>query len=68
MEYNKAKDFPDHPSKLVMGDGDGTVNLESLRLCSYFKGKSINVNVVPGVDHTDIISDQSVMGKIGKLL
>ena len=68
LEYDNVQAFPDHPSNLVMGDGDGTVNLESLRLCGSFKGKPIHVNQVLGVDHTDIVSDKSVMNKIGQLL
>lgn len=69
LEYDG--DFPDKPSNLIMGDGDGTVNYESLKLCGHFSTKQsqqVTVTEVPNVDHTAIISDQSVMSKIGQLL
>jgi len=69
LEYDGG--FPDKFANLIMGDGDGTVNIESLRLCGSFKSKqneSVTVTEVPNVDHTAIVSDKSVMSKIGQLL
>ena len=69
--YDDMSEFPDRPSDLVMGDGDGTVNLSSLRMCGSFGDKqksAVHVNEVSGVEHSDILSDVSVMGKIGQLL
>ena len=71
LEYEDDADFPGKPSNMVMGDGDGTVNLESLRLCGAFQSKqkeAISVKVIPGVDHTGLISEKSVMSDIGKLV
>jgi len=45
MDFKETKDFPDNPS-LNMGDGDGTVNIRSLKGClrwssTNFKSKSL---------------------------
>jgi len=69
LEYDDDADFPDKPSNLIMGDGDGTVNHESLRLCGAFQSKqAISVKEIPDVDHTGLISEKSVMSDIGQLV
>ena len=63
--------FPDNPASLVYGDGDGTVNLASLRLCEKFskmQKESVSVNVVPGVDHSGMLEDEGVFDSIAELL
>jgi len=64
-------DFPDNPEGMVNGDGDGTVNKESLELCNRFKSKqseSVDVMVVDGVNHNGVFADPSVMQKLSQLL
>lgn len=73
LEYDEG-DFPDNPSKLVMGDGDGTVNVESLKLCEQLvnrsggEGQKGSVSIIPNVDHNGVITDDTVTKAIETLL
>ena len=55
--------FSDDP-ELVMGDGDGTVNIRSLRACLKWTGEqnqSVHHEVFPGVNHSDMLkTDETV--------
>lgn len=69
LEYNG--NFPDSPSQFIMGDGDGTVNSESLKLCAMFakrQQQEVTVTEVPGVDHNGVFSNKVVLNAINKLL
>ena len=70
LEYDGK--FPDKPSKFIMGDGDGTVNDVSLRLCRNLVQKNVgsggSVSVISDVDHNGVLSNGKVFAGISKLL
>ena len=52
--YTREKDFPDTQPSVIYGDGDGTVNVRSLRGHTFFQGKQpqpIFVKEFNGVEH-----------------
>ncbi|KXJ25297.1 Group XV phospholipase A2 [Exaiptasia diaphana] len=64
-------EFPDTFPKYNLGDGDGTVNIRSLRGCKEYIGKQvppISVKEYPGAEHLDIIGDKRVVDDITKIL
>jgi len=64
-------DFPDEPSKVIMGSGDGTVNRGSLKLCDRFstlQEEPVNVVEFKGVSHSDVVGNTKVFQEIKKLL
>ena len=63
LEYAEGE-FPDSPSKVVKGNGDGTVNLRSLELCKKFanlQSQKVVTVAVPGQDHNGMLSDDNVL-------
>lgn len=64
-------DFPDSPSQLILGPGDGTVNQESLTLCRTFASlqkQPVTVKEVNGANHNGVIGHTNVLDSIKKLL
>ncbi|XP_057294338.1 phospholipase A2 group XV-like [Hydractinia symbiolongicarpus] len=64
-------DFPDSPSQLILGPGDGTVNQESLTLCRKFTSlqqQPVTVKEVSGANHNGVIGHTDVLESIKKLL
>jgi len=64
-------DFPDKPSELINGDGDGTVNLNSLKLCGKFadlQKEPVEVTEMNGLNHNGLLSDKTVLDAITSLL
>jgi len=61
LVYDTDDDFPDKRPREVMGDGDGTVNLRSLKACSSWIGMDENHPVIvrqfDGINHIDLLSD-----------
>ncbi|CAD5207352.1 unnamed protein product [Bursaphelenchus okinawaensis] len=53
--------FPDYQPTIVYGDGDGTVNIRSLKTCDGWKGKNqgklVTVHEIEKADHMSILSD-----------
>ncbi|CAG0913986.1 unnamed protein product [Notodromas monacha] len=69
--YQKDSDFPDKPTTLINGDGDGTVNLRSLEACSLWGGKQnhpVYHVKFPGVDHLGILRDDGIIKYLTKLM
>ena len=66
LVYDRDVDFlaGEQPSRYDFDDGDGTVNVQSLRLCESWKSLStpfdVEVRIFDGIDHLDIIKDQRV--------
>ena len=44
--FARQSDFPDGPYELIMGEGDGTVNIESLKICNLWESQ-LGSRVVP---------------------
>lgn len=61
--YYKNNDFSKDPT-IVNGDGDGTVNTPSLRLCEKWadtQQETVEVRTFEGVSHSDMIMDDRVI-------
>ena len=66
-----ANEFPDSFPKTSFGDGDGTVNIRSLKACERFINKQQQKVVVESfrfAEHIEIISDHRVIKYIADLL
>ncbi|KAF5399114.1 Phosphatidylcholine-sterol acyltransferase (Lecithin-cholesterol acyltransferase)/ Phospholipase A [Paragonimus heterotremus] len=57
--------FPDELPKLVMGDGDGTVNLRSLEVCR--RWNKVNQVLLPGAQHRVILQDKRLIQLIQRV-
>ncbi|CAG0887974.1 unnamed protein product [Cyprideis torosa] len=66
VTFASQKKFPDSPT-LVMGDGDGTVNIKSLRICQSWK-ETVHFQELPGADHMSILHDPRAIKYISNLL
>lgn len=66
--YNDT--FPDAQPSIVYGDGDNTVNRESLEVCNQWanRGYPFNRTIFPGVNHFDIVSHTAVVQAIGRIV
>ncbi len=60
FDFLKDSDFPDYP-QINYGDGDGSVNLESLE---WLNNNSFESYAYTGVDHSAILSNSDVLKKI----
>lgn len=70
LNYNYGK-FPDSKPEVKNGDGDGTVNLISLRACLNWKDKQtqgVHYKNFTSLDHMTILSNSEVMTYIGEAL
>lgn len=66
-----SDNFPDKPDVIERGDGDETVNSESLNLCARFsttQRETVRVKVVNGVNHNGILSNDITLAAIRRLL
>ncbi|XP_012266700.1 phospholipase A2 group XV-like [Athalia rosae] len=67
LSYGKLEDYP----KLVLGDGDGTVNARSLKGCLYWQSDhhpKIYHQEFPGVDHMRILKSDDILNYISNVL
>ena len=61
--------FPDGKPSVSNGDGDGTVNVRSLKACARFKQfAKITKKEYSGINHNEILRDHSVHSYIKKVL
>lgn len=63
LYYKPGVTLDSYP-QLILGDGDGTVNLRSLEGCLYWKTKQkqkIYHQTFAGVDHMEILRNQHVL-------
>lgn len=73
MQFASKQDFDDGKQPtLVYGDGDGTVNIESLRLCREWKErgdvKEVSIKEIPGPEHEEILEDKQFIKYVVELL
>ncbi|GFQ97858.1 phospholipase A2 group XV [Trichonephila clavata] len=62
LNYMESKSFPDKPV-LEFGDGDGTVNLRSLKVCSSWQGRQkqqVFLKTLKGIEHLDMLRNETV--------
>lgn len=61
--FNSA--FPDQNPSILVGDGDGTVNLRSLEQCTKWDG--VQYETLPNADHLGILRDERLISKLKKI-
>lgn len=64
-------EFPDTQPEVTKGNGDGTVNIRSLRACSKWSQRQpypVTLKEYPGVDHNGVLSSDGVHNYIKSLL
>lgn len=62
--FDKQSEYPDGEYTTIYGNGDGTVNLESLDVCGQWKLMQPNLIkhiVIPNVSHTGIMSHKDTL-------
>ncbi|GFQ78904.1 phospholipase A2 group XV [Trichonephila clavata] len=70
LDFRDTAHFPDNP-KLVLGNGDGTVNIRSLEACKKWIGKQKQkVSFLPlyNVDHMGVLADQHTLEYIKQVV
>ena len=63
--------WPDTQPKVIADDGDGTVNIRSLRGCLNWQGKQkqkIYHNPIKGAEHMAILDNKDVIAYLKKAL
>lgn len=68
--YYKRGKFPDGTPHIDYGDGDGTVNIRSLRGCLQFQGKQsqpVHYQPIEGADHMLIMGHPTVIAYVKNL-
>jgi len=70
FKYDKeiTRGYDEAPSKTVYGDGDGIVNIMSLRSVERFWNESARTRVFPGNSHFGMLSDVRVLGNLTEYL
>lgn len=69
--YYKPGTAIDGYPQLVLGDGDGTVNIRSLEACVHWQKlqeQKIYYQDFPKVDHTNILKNQDTLAYIKEIL
>lgn len=70
LDYGSSSDLTDSPT-LFYGDGDGTVNLQSLEACKNWIGQQdqpVNTTTYPKADHMGILANVDVLRDLITLL
>uniref|UniRef100_A0AC35FUL1 Uncharacterized protein n=1 Tax=Panagrolaimus sp. PS1159 TaxID=55785 RepID=A0AC35FUL1_9BILA len=64
--------FPDYQPAITFGDGDGTVNIRSLKVCETWKNNNNGFNVsssqLDGADHMSILRDPRTVNLLREIL
>ena len=70
LSYIYNGSYADTQPTTVFGDGDISVNKESLEVCQNWadSGYPFNRTVFPGVNHVEIISHEAVLNAIGEVV
>ncbi|XP_061533507.1 group XV phospholipase A2 [Phycodurus eques] len=69
--FQYTSKFPDEDPTVVMGDGDGTVNLLSATQCKRWVGRqkqAVTLQELPGNEHVNILLNVSTVAYIKKVL
>ncbi len=64
-------EFPDHQPKTIPGDGDGSVNMNSLQACQRWQGQqkySVTLQGFPGVEHVHTIKNSDVITYVDNIV
>ncbi|XP_006860284.1 PREDICTED: group XV phospholipase A2 [Chrysochloris asiatica] len=63
--------FSDHDPKISFGDGDGTVNLQSVLQCQAWRGRQkqqVSLLELPGSEHIEMLSNTATLAYLKRLL
>lgn len=69
--YFYYENFPDHDSKIYYGNGDGTVNIESILLCHTWQGlqeHQVSLFELPGREHIKLLADPATLAYLKSVL
>ena len=64
-------EFPDTQPKEITGDGDGTVNIKSLKACTRWQtqqSRKVSVMGFKGVEHVHMVKNQNVIDAVETIL
>jgi lysophospholipase-3 len=70
-QFKYDNGFPNSQPTVLTGNGDGTVNLESLVLCGNWKGKQqddVTVTVFPDISHFKLVSNMDVINYVKSVI
>lgn len=65
--FRNQSDFPNGDYELVTGEGDGTVNFESLMVCSHWAAKlpsKVSHKVIMNTNHVGILTHKAVLSHL----
>ncbi|KAL3313901.1 hypothetical protein Ciccas_007495 [Cichlidogyrus casuarinus] len=65
LDYRNGR-FPDYDPKMIFGNGDGTVNIESLELCK--KWSQVELFTLEKAEHFAIVSDKRLFDLIKTII
>ena len=68
--YQKGQ-FPDTDPSMVTGDGDGTVNINSLMSCQKWQGNQhypVTLQQFTGIEHVPMIKNPGVISYVDKIV
>ena len=71
FRYSTAASFPDSQPEYIYGDGDGSVNVRSLRAPKHWiknQTHPIYFKELPGIEHNDMLKHPTVISYILQLL
>lgn len=69
--YENPGDFPDTDPKSLYGDGDGTVNIDSLTACKRWQGQQhypVTLRGFDGVEHVHTIKNDDVISAVEQIV
>lgn len=64
-------EFPDTQPKTICSDGDGTVNIESLKACAQWKDQqpyNVTLKGYPGVEHVHTIKNSDIIAHVDSIV
>ena len=74
LSFTYKESFPkgadSDPETVTMGDGDGTVNIQSSEVCLHWanSGQLFNHKTFAGVNHADMVTNEEVLKEVEKVV
>lgn len=65
------ENFPDRDPKICFGDGDGTVNLESVLQCQAWQSRQehkVSLQELPGSEHIEMLANATTLAYLKRVL
>lgn len=67
----RGKNWPDESPKIIYGEGDGTVNWQSLKFCSNFatlQTQPVTTTMIENTDHLGVLKDRRFADHVANLV